>query len=391
MKTEQKNLMPMLAGAAFLLLAISCLRGLIERSGYYHVLVLNGLFEMVCCAGLGALLLMKKRSMLLSIPVGVIAILRIFTFFRAAINWGGYGFFGMAIVLSCILDVLAAISLFLLVAVLLIDNLSQNQEIRRQFSFLPKAISTLSPYKEKAKQLWFIPLCLMAAASFFGLFRGGALSNIFTNLIFIAAYALLSMWLAYPDGFPAASGKTGGTAQVIDNAYCDLLKHILLLLFTFGIYHLIWIYRTTALLNCVEDEPPRNPTNKMLLCLFVPFYLVYWVYVSAQRLDRLAAAKGVSSDLTALCLILAIFIGIIPPILMQEKINTIAGGKTEMPKAQYTPAAPQPQHAAPQPQYAAPQPYLGIAEELKTYKELLDTGVITPEEFALKKKQLLGL
>lgn len=34
---------------------------------------------------------------------------------------------------------------------------------------------------------------------------------------------------------------------------------------------------------------------------------------------------------------------------------------------------------------------LGTAEELKTYKELLDTGVITQEEFDAKKKQLLGL
>ena len=31
------------------------------------------------------------------------------------------------------------------------------------------------------------------------------------------------------------------------------------------------------------------------------------------------------------------------------------------------------------------------AEELKQYKELLDSGVITQEEFEAKKKQLLGL
>ena len=31
------------------------------------------------------------------------------------------------------------------------------------------------------------------------------------------------------------------------------------------------------------------------------------------------------------------------------------------------------------------------ADELKKYKELLDSGVITQEEFDAKKKQLLGL
>lgn len=34
---------------------------------------------------------------------------------------------------------------------------------------------------------------------------------------------------------------------------------------------------------------------------------------------------------------------------------------------------------------------IGLADELKKYKELLDTGVITQEEFEKKKKQLLGL
>ena len=39
------------------------------------------------------------------------------------------------------------------------------------------------------------------------------------------------------------------------------------------------------------------------------------------------------------------------------------------------------------PQIAAPS----SADELKKYKELLDNGVLTQEEFDAKKKQLLGL
>ena len=34
---------------------------------------------------------------------------------------------------------------------------------------------------------------------------------------------------------------------------------------------------------------------------------------------------------------------------------------------------------------------LGNADELKKYKDLLDSGIITQEEFDAKKKQLLGL
>ena len=50
-----------------------------------------------------------------------------------------------------------------------------------------------------------------------------------------------------------------------------MVKCVLLLIFTFGIYWLIWIYRTTGYLNRTEDEPPHTPAYQLLLCLFVPF------------------------------------------------------------------------------------------------------------------------
>ena len=103
----------------------------------------------------------------------------------------------------------------------------------------------------------------------------------------------------------------------------SLVSHVLLLLLTFGIWQLIWIYRTTRYLNCLPDEEYRNPATKLLLCMFVPFYSTYWVYKSAQRIDKLAAAADVVSDLAVVCLILEIFVPLVPPILMQDKINKI--------------------------------------------------------------------
>ena len=113
-------------------------------------------------------------------------------------------------------------------------------------------------------------------------------------------------------------------------------------------------------------------------CLFVPFYIIYWTYKTAQRVDKMAAAKGISSDMATLCLILAIFVPIIPPILLQDKMNNIATAND----TQYvsTPKGEKVNGAT-----------LGTAEELKNFKELLDSGVITQEEFDEKKKQLLGL
>ena len=92
---------------------------------------------------------------------------------------------------------------------------------------------------------------------------------------------------------------------------------------------------------------------------------------------------------------LAIFIGFVPPILMQSKLNQICASKGY--PAYAASPAPQPAYqAAPQSNYQAPaapaQPTAGdTADELRKLKSLLDDGIITPEEFDAKKKQLLGL
>ena len=149
----------------------------------------------------------------------------------------------------------------------------------------------------------------------------------------------------------------------------------------------------------MADEPPRDPVKKLLLCMFVPFYGIYWIYKSAQRIDKLAAAKGISSDLSTLCLILAIFVGIIPPILMQDKLNAIVVTKAPMGDMPFTPPqqSQQPQAAPYQPPVQTPpRPQAApvvqdAADEIRKYKELLDMGAITQEEFDAKKRQLLGL
>ncbi len=129
-----------------------------------------------------------------------------------------------------------------------------------------------------------------------------------------------------------SANSTQTTSTGIHNieGYYDLTKHILLLLLTFGIWWIIWIYRMTGYLNNVTNDPKRNPTIETLLCLFIPFYQIYWTYNSAQRVDKLAKDNGVDSDITMLSLILAIFVAIVPPIIIQEKLNSIitaTGGK----------------------------------------------------------------
>lgn len=245
----------------------------------------------------------------------------------------------------------------------------------------------LPQLREQAKKFWFIPPAVVALATVLSI--GGVWFVAFLRLLATCAGTFLAaMWVAYPEGLPqqtvSAPTETGSTtAAPASEIYCGLVKHILLLLFTCGIWLYIWIYRVTGYTNNVEGEENRNPTNKLLLCLFVPFYVIYWMYKTAQRLDKMAAAKNIPSDLSTLCLILAIFVPIIPPILMQDKLNDIVTGRV-------APAAPA-AAPAPAPAPAAPASVSEAADDLLKLKELLDAGILTQEEFDAKKKQLLGL
>ena len=166
--------------------------------------------------------------------------------------------------------------------------------------------------------------------------------------------------------FPASSTAYG-------KSYKSLVPHVLLLLFTCGIYYLVWIYRTTDSLNACKNEEYRTPINKLLLCMFVPFYSIYWTYKSAHRIDMLGYEKGIQGETATLSLILSLFVPILPPILMQSKLNSVIMADSVSPAV------------ATAMQYAA-KPVDNGYNDLEKLKELYDKGVITEEEFTEKKK-----
>lgn len=171
--------------------------------------------------------------------------------------------------------------------------------------------------------------------------------------------------------FPASSTAYG-------KSYKSLVPHVLLLLFTCGIYYLVWIYRTTDSLNACKNEEYRNPVNKLLLCMFAPFYSIYWTYKSAHRIDMLGYEKGIQGETATLSLILSLFVPILPPILMQSKLNSVIMVDSVSPAV------------ATAMQYAT-KPVDNGYNDLEKLKELYDKGVITEEEFTEKKKQVLGI
>lgn len=183
----------------------------------------------------------------------------------------------------------------------------------------------------QAKKLWFLPGALMVAKlplSILSLLlthnSPALLVSGWTGIIIFGLavgflFCVMS-WLAYPDG------REG--SEYHGNGYKSMIPHLLLCLLTLGIYQLIWICKVTKYLNArIDSEPAMKPWHQVVASMFVPFYMVYWTYKCAQRLDAVAREQGVQSNLTMLCTILQIFSFynvILPSVLMQDKLNTLA-------------------------------------------------------------------
>ena len=195
----------------------------------------------------------------------------------------------------------------------------------------------LSKVKEIGKKLFYLPTIVYLVSSVCYLItlttRGGTITvfHIVGILLYGIVLLNLGMWLKAPYSKEKPISTADGNSTIDEDegeAYCGLGKHILLLLFTCGIWYLIWTYRTTKYLNKTPNAEYYNPTSKLLLCMFVPFYSIYWFYRHGQRIDSFAKSKGLNnSDMATLCLILGIFIPIVACIIMQDKINTLCTSK----------------------------------------------------------------
>lgn len=348
----------------------------------------------------------ERKDYLLLIGFGILLFSAIYSFligFRYqnyyVFNWR-YGMrFNLFAMLPALLNLFSKLSAFGLVFVFATEYLPQGKEYAKKFWFAPAVCEVGS---------FVVAILIVIITRISGKHWGGTYSyfsfgSIVLRFIVAAAFLLVALWLAYPEGFSkkeAMAGETENTGATVtgtsktntvvsDSAYCSLVTHILLLLFTCGVWLYIWIYRITGYTNQAKGEEYRNPTTKLLLCMFVPFYSIYWTYKSAIRIDKMSQEKGISSDLATLCLILAIFVPIIPPILMQDKVNAIVSSSAPVQPTANVQAA---QYVQPTPVQSQPvQSVVDETELLKKYKDLLDTGVITQEEFDAKKKQILGL
>lgn len=135
-----------------------------------------------------------------------------------------------------------------------------------------------------------------------------------------AAQGLLCFGLSHSTEF--VSGPQ--LSQSDRSGYMNLGMHAVLWLFSAGIWQYVWIYKTTKHLNNCQGEKDRNPVTKLLLCMFVPFYYLYWICKSAQRIQKKSAEKGVYCESSGLYLLLGFFVNVAAVILMQNRVNKLA-------------------------------------------------------------------
>ena len=306
---------------------------------------INILFMLMWVAGYGLVafsLFTERRDILLAAGFGILAVVSLFSFFWG-FRYGAYhvddwysGYrFSLTAMLPALINLAGYVTAFLASLALVTEYVLDLRDICKKLWFLPAALILATLIVSILVQI-FYSIGLFSGWWAYG-FVYVRFTNIIGRLIVTAAFFLALTWIAHPDGMSEmalapkkdAEGNVQYDIPGEDAAYIGLFKHTLLLLITFGIWNLIWIYKRTAYLNRVEDEPKQNPLYQLLLCMFVPCYVIYWTYRNAQRLDKYAESKGVKSDIATLCLITSLAGSLIPAILMQEKMNEAYVGKKE--------------------------------------------------------------
>ncbi len=344
------------------------------------------LFDFLIFIALAVFLIKGKDGLFIAAPLALIALIYLINFFSSFDTYKYFNDDWIARSISTVMFTIICACLFITMAILATYLISEKYgiaQIKEKYPIFTKIYNI-------AFRIFVVSLVIFTVTDIIDMFDtieyleeeyyfGGDdevyLEIIFVSLLSLIRYVLFTIGIVSIKEyiFPNPNKQRTGENSFDTNpeGYISLGKHICLLLFTFGIWQLIWIYKSTKFSNYVKDESERGPGAALLLYIFIPFYSYYWTYQTAKRIDKIAKDRGVQSDIATMCLVLSLFIPILPPIFMQDKINQAIVGNTAA--------------------TAATNPEATKIDSVVKYKELLDQGIITEDEFEAKKKELLGL
>ena len=349
--------------------------GVMSRELSFPELIMEFLLWLVPLIVLAAMCRRKKRSVFLAIPVGVLAFYNLITLviyryssWMCLMNWS-----------------LSFIAYALLVLYIISQTVKRAEGLKRFATILGIAVILIL----------VVTLCIDIINNVIGyVSRGGdelpdilgwyvsdgfrwlALMIIIVGIFFVLTGFTEKAVVKQPGQTQNGAENAGSGEITADNSYISLGKHILLLLFTGGIWQYIWVYKISKNIN---KDAQANPVMDLVLCMFIPFYQIYWAYKYSKMIDELAKEKGINSDSAVMNLILAIVFPIVAYVMMQNQINNVVTAKGE--------AVSQVAQAATK---TKADEIPDVATELRKYNELLKDGIITQEEYDKKKKELLG-
>ena len=240
----------LLAGILFGLLA---LLQLFTLMGYFS---LCGLLALAAYCAMAAVTLLQRRDVFTAGAFGLALLPPLLSLFLP-----------YAAKLPCLLTLLEYLAIFGIALALLTSYLPSLGELARKLWFLPAALGALTFVVQGIYSFttWLIT-------------HHSAGTGVLDSLLTAAALFFAGLWIVHPEGFPQRPPAFTRPEEATEEGalplslYCDLLKHTLLLVFTFGVWLFFWVYRVTGALNQVKRAPYRNPTTKLLLCLFLTCY-----------------------------------------------------------------------------------------------------------------------
>lgn len=156
----------------------------------------------------------------------------------------------------------------------------------------------------------------------------------------------------------------------------NIAKNVLLSIITFGVYGYIWLYKISRNIKCLKNDN-SSLTGELLCLLFVPFYMLYWIYTREKAIKAQADCRNIQmSDNAALYLVLSLLgLSIVSVALMQNDLNTVISNK-EKPIIQEKADINFKQEN-------------NNVEILKQLAKLKDDGILTEEEYQTKKQEVI--
>lgn len=285
-------------------------------------------------------------------------------------------------------------------------------------------------YKNKPNQIKKILLCMtgvLCIIDLWAIITGVYYSDVKTIIINLIEYVVLAMFVWIQSNKNEINSKQEKGEYIMDsiqmnnnqqqvhtsiesvNGYVKIVNLIVFSILTLGIYSYIWIYRTVGLFNEKRIGEERSQGVQVVLCLFVPFYMIYWLYKQSKLTEEYTLrVGGRSNDLSVISLVLSIFgLSLVAVALIQDQMNKnlmLEYGYTSKQEVYTEPirtesysrvvVANTSQTKVNQEVVYNEPAFDRISdtdiEYLKKLKELNDMGILSDEEYKAKKENVLG-